>query len=146
MTFVLFLDIDGVLNSDSYRYLQPMGTREREMFDPAAVETLNAITACWELQIVVSSSWRLMVDVEDLLRSNGVEAEIVGRTPVRAGPRGHEIGLWLAEHPEVTAYVILDDDCDMGELLDNLVQTDARYGLRPEHVERVGLVLQRQMC
>jgi hypothetical protein len=140
-TSVLFLDIDGVLNSDRYRYLQPIGTLEIEMFDPAAVATLNAITARWGLKIVVSSSWRTMPDLPRLLRAKGVEAAIIGSTPSCAGPRGREIGQWLAEHPEVTSYVILDDACDMDELQANLVQTDARYGLQPEDIARVELVL-----
>jgi hypothetical protein len=146
MTAVLFLDIDGVLNSDRYRYTQPIGTLEIDMFDPAAVATLNAITARWQLKVVVSSSWRAMPNLERILRAKGVEAEIIGSTPSRAGPRGQEISLWLAEHSEVTAYVILDDGHDMGDLLGHLVHIDSRQGLQPEDVARVRRVLQRQGC
>jgi hypothetical protein len=141
MTWVLFLDIDGVLNSGSFRYTQPFGTLEIDMFDPTAVATLNDITRRWGLKLVISSSWRAMPDLAAVLGSKGIEAEVIGVTPSEAGPRGAEIAAWLAEHPEVTRFVILDDDCDMGPLLDHLVQTDHRYGLRAEHVAQVAVVL-----
>lgn len=142
MKSVLFLDIDGVLNSDRYRYGHELAVPADDMIDPSAVETLNHMTCRWDLKIVVSSSWRVLPDLEGILRAKGVRAEIIGKTPVRPAPRGEEIGQWLADHPEVAAYVILDDDGDMGDLRDHLVQTDYRYGLRPEHIERVAAVLQ----
>jgi hypothetical protein len=141
-TSVLFLDIDGVLNSDRYRYAHGPGVRANDLIDPEAVETLNHITERWALKVVISSSWRVMPELESILRAKGVEAKIIGKTSSRAAVRGDEIRQWLAEHPEVTAYVILDDDGDMGELLDHLVQTDYRYGLQPEHMARVAAVLQ----
>ena len=120
-----------------------MGLSANDSIDPSAVATLNDIARRWDLKVVVSSSWRVMPDLDTLLWQKGVEAEIIGKTPFRAGPRGCEIAQWLADHPEVTAYVILDDDADMGELRAHLVQTDYRYGLQAEHVDAVGLVLQR---
>jgi hypothetical protein len=144
MTSVLFLDIDGVLNSDRYRYGLAPGVPADDLLDPAAVEILNCITQRWELQIVVSSSWRAIPGIADLLRDRGVLAEIIGTTPALAAPRGAEIEHWLAAHSEVTAYVILDDDDDMGALHCYLVRTDYRYGLRPEDVERVAAVLEQQ--
>lgn len=144
MTGVLFLDIDGVLNSDCYQYGLAMGTPANDRFDPAAVATLNEITRRWTLKLVVSSSWRIMPDIERLLRAHGVHAEIIGGTPFRAGPRGNEISEWLADHPEIVRFVILDDDADMGDLRDHLVQTDYRRGLLPEHIESVAAVLDRR--
>jgi len=141
VTAVLFLDIDGVLNSDRFRFAQPWGVREVDMFDPAAVATLNAITRRWQLKLVISSSWRVMPDLEAILRAKGIEAEIIGLTPHAEGPRGFEIAEWLVGHPEITSFVILDDDADMGELTDHLVRTDHRHGLVPEDVERVARVL-----
>lgn len=121
-----------------------MGTPANDLIDPTAVETLNAITRRWGLQVVVSSAWRVMPDLDSLLRANGVEAEIIGGTPSRAGPRGVEIREWLAEHPEVKTFVIVDDDGDMGDLRDHLVQTDYRHGLQPEHIECVAVVLRQE--
>jgi len=141
LTRVLFLDIDGVLNSDGYRHGTGFGVSANELIDPAAVETLNEITRRWSLKVVVSSSWRVMPEVEGILRANGVQADIIGKTPAQPGPRCREIERWLAEHPEVTSYVILDDDADMGAMLDHLVQTDYRHGLRSEHIARVGAAL-----
>ena len=43
--------------------------------------------------------------------------------------RGTEIKEWMEKHPEVTSFVILDDDDDMEPFKNRLVQTDMRFGL-----------------
>jgi hypothetical protein len=144
VTAVLFLDIDGVLNSDRYRYTREWAAPATDLIDPAAVAILNEITRRWEMKVVVSSSWGVMPNVHEILRGKGVEAEIIGSTPAQPGPRGEEIRLWLADHSEIIAFVILDDDCDMGDLIDYLVRTDARYGLQPADIESVASVIERQ--
>src|SRR5947208_2752737 len=104
---VLFLDIDGVLNShayflsrtsaaqaaaldDAYRLGNevPQSTDDhaRNMIDPAAVEHLNAIIEASEAKIVVSSSWRIaysMGEIGRALGSNGFQHRraIIGKTP-----------------------------------------------------------------
>ena len=57
------------------------------------------------------------------------------------GNRGGEIAEWLAEHPEVEHFVILDDGDDMDHLLPWLVQTDHATGLLDAHVERAVAML-----
>lgn len=60
----LFLDIDGVLNTDSYyKYLIDHDEYERDdfgtLFDPEAVENLALIiNNVPELKLVISSTWR----------------------------------------------------------------------------------------
>lgn len=120
---VIFLDIDGVLNSqDWYVYRRdniPMDSVQGQYpfyeFDPRAVERLNRIIAETGAKIVVSSSWRSGESVESLqklLDSVGVKGEVVGLTPhlwckrpypdsdgYRV-PRGCEIDWWLDNHGE----------------------------------------------
>lgn len=55
--------------------------------------------------------------------------------------RGAQIQSWLDDHPEVTHYVVLDDDADMGPVLDRLVKTTWEYGLLDEHVDRAAGML-----
>ena len=122
---VLFLDFDGVLNSEaSFRY--EINRKTRNVSD-----TLSAI-ACSNLQyileqdreikLVISSTWRKLhtqVELQNILSSYGVEAaRIIGKTPsVFSGHRGQEIHNWLDSNPNVTKYVILDDDGSAGTAL-----------------------------
>jgi HAD domain in Swiss Army Knife RNA repair proteins len=118
---VIFLDFDGVLNSEaSFRY----ETRRKILH---VNETLSAI-ACSNLQyildqdadvkLVISSTWKKVFSMEkikNILNSYGVNpSRVMDKTPaVFSGDRAHEINLWLQEHPNVTKFVILDDDSDV---------------------------------
>jgi len=147
---ILFLDIDGVLNSQ--RYLRAMGSSwdndslPESQIDPAAVELLDQVLARTSARIVVSSTWRLSHTphaLDAMLVKRGLRAgHVIDRTADLHGrPRGDEIKLWLDTH-ECGRFVILDDDSDMGPLLHRLVQTDGAIGLQPEHVERVVALLE----
>lgn len=121
---VLFLDIDGVLNSlESTMMAGPRKRLVGDHVDPMLIRRLNKI--CEEvpdLKIVISSSWRKIYSIEEILEvflkaGFNVKTEIIDRTPGHVegtdGKRGHEIEAWYKAHPEVTNYVILDDDSDM---------------------------------
>ena len=119
---VIFLDIDGVLNHEQhYKWL--METDEPtplqsvypySEFNPKSCQLLNEIIKETGAQIVVSSSWRLDGEnrLNSLFKYFGLP-KIYSTTPCLNTARGIEIGAWLAAHPEVTNYVILDDDEDM---------------------------------
>lgn len=106
---VLFLDIDGVVNSEEY-------ARERAKggmldFDPKLVAKVNEIIDRTGCAVVLSSTWRLSEDLREQVRSGvchfiDVTADFPGK------PRGIEVAHWLAQHPEVRQYAILDDDSD----------------------------------
>lgn len=121
---VIFLDFDGVLNSEaSFRM-------EHRRKNSHVSDSLSAV-ACSNLQyileqdadikIVISSTWRklhTLVDLGNILNSYGVTAKIIGKTPITfSGHRGQEIKQWLEDNPNVTKYVILDDDNDAGTAL-----------------------------
>jgi len=63
------------------------------------------------------------------------------RRTLRHVERGHEIQRWLSEHPEVTAFAIVDDDTDMAHLYPRLVLTDCEEGLQDQHVEQLVALL-----
>lgn len=76
-------------------------------------------------QVVLSSTWRKHDDWLDY--GPALDLPIIDRTPQGMGPRGQEIADWLAGHPEVERYAIIDDDADMlPEQMPYFVQT--RYG------------------
>lgn len=131
---VLFLDIDGVLNSA--RTVVAFGGHPRglepeylAMFDQVAINMLRGLCARADVQIVLSSAWRVTHDHAAVGQALGLP--IFDRTPSLPLCRGGEIQAWLDSHQAtVTAYAIVDDDPDMlPEQLPFFVQTDANEGL-----------------
>lgn len=162
---VVFLDFDGVLNHEEWyarRGPAPGGglhkrpwtaERVRWCFDPSTAPRLNRLADAG-VRFVVSSTWRMggLEEMRTILRLLGVRGEVIGCTPVlsvkdrsiyvnHARNRGAEIQAWIDANAFDGPFVILDDDNDMGPLLDRLVQTDDRYGLLDEHVDRALVML-----
>ena len=117
---VIFLDVDGVLNSE--RYALRLEQRHRELghaepaspkrettcdcfklyhqIDRAAIARLNLLVRVTGAKIVVSSTWRKLFDLPELHRifsEHGLVAELVGATP-----EGHKEPALLEAygHPE----------------------------------------------
>lgn len=150
---VLFLDIDGVLNSSSW-INSNKGRKHGEFnkINPWCVENLNKIIdAIPDLKIVLSSSWRILYSLEEvqaILKINGFKSVLYDKTSngvlsedelcIESG-RGTEIKLWLTEHPECKQFAIVDDEIsDMKDLLPYIVQTNFfEAGLEPYHAEEL---------
>lgn len=154
---VVFLDVDGVLNSEAFLLTldakhHALGPHEgcecyrlERQIDRHAVARLNRLITATDAKIVISSSWRKLLDPPELrrvLEDHGLVADIIGETPdftddpgLYGIRRGHEIDAWLRDHPEVERFVILDDGGDMAMHVNRLVQTDAQEGLRDEDVD-----------
>lgn len=88
--------------------------------------------------IVLSSSWRGstyedLSEFHDELRSVGYSKgreTLIGQTDWKGSFRGLQIQRYLDVHPEITNYIIIDDDGDMlTTQWSNFVYTDYRYGL-----------------
>ena len=150
---VLFLDIDGVLNSVKY-------DRERREtdgnVDVSRLPILRRIVEETGARIVLSTTWRRHWDrdeakcdgigrqLADLFAEYGLD--IYDKTPWHPdGDRAEEIMRWLDTGDRyVTAFAILDDiRFGWGELEEFLVRTDERigYGLEESHADRVIRIL-----
>jgi hypothetical protein len=122
---VIFLDFDGVLNSEaSFRYeLRRKNNRVPDSLSDVCCSNLQYILdQDADVKLVISSTWRKMHTMEELrnfLSGRFINpSKIIGKTPsVFSGHRGHEIKLWLEENPNVTKYVVIDDDDDAGTAL-----------------------------
>jgi hypothetical protein len=149
---IIFLDIDGVLN------VIPQGHDEwGGIFHKHFVDNLKWIIEETNAKIVISSSWRFsgLQSMIDMWKERKYPGEIIDITPwnlPNVNPklgfyqrleRGHEIEDWLNRHPNVTNYVILDDDSDMlptqmnyfvkcSENIHHLDCIDYGYGLTKE--------------
>lgn len=155
----LFLDIDGVLNSQLYyERLKADGELRKDSsnLDPVAIGFLNNFIVDVEVEVVISSTWRIGSTVHELqgvLEDNGFEGEILDFTPrlnFMGVLRGNEIYAWLQENVKghtsgFSDYVIFDDDSDM--LLwqaNNYFKTDGYVGLTPNVCYRAKRFLERQ--
>ncbi len=167
MTFtrIVFLDIDGVLNS--HAYLARLRREGRPIpsildIDPEAVRVLNRLVTEGGCDVVVSSTQRHGKHRKELqarLDEKGFVGRVVGRTPewlrkteggiYAAAERGQEIQAWLDKAPDygldVGAFVILDDDADMAHLKSRLVKTSMDKGLEWHHVEEALGLLHEKM-
>jgi hypothetical protein len=112
---VLFLDIDGVLHSER---LEPTGRISstgkpivRYVPPERTFEWLHHLVDCLEgsdVRIVVHSTWRKRRSLDELCALLGpLGSRLLGVTQGEA--RWASIEAWLASHPEVLNYRILDD-------------------------------------
>jgi len=143
---ILFLDIDGVLNSVQHKALK-YGTYG---LAPEHIAHLNHIVEEVEdVCIVLSSTWRLHHSAEEMtemLKAEGFIGTIHDCTPdltVQEGSiwlgncRGYEIQTWLDDNSPKALFAILDDDSDMGPIKNHLFKTRFRTGLTKEIAQQV---------
>lgn len=147
---VLFLDIDGVLNSYQSahffnrirnirgpfpKFLDPYNQNHGELC-PIAISNLEYILETLkDLKIVISSTWRLGCALKDLKAifpmSELIRERIIDATPVLSrAPRGDEIKKWLMScKTKVSDFAVLDDDTDMKAVEDNFYHCPHKVGL-----------------
>ncbi|MCG8576836.1 MAG: HAD domain-containing protein [Flavobacteriales bacterium] len=145
---LLFLDIDGVLNSDLWYKSEQCKKQQEPLnhFDPKNVSILNNLVKKTEAKVVITSTWRnnhSQEDLKQILKAAGLKIEIVGFTPdLRRNQdfviRGNEILKWCMDNEVILGcewksyhdFAILDDNSDF--LLwqaHNFFRTDRFCGL-----------------
>ncbi len=89
---IIFLDIDGVLNSNAFFKAHKLpdnfdsrnDTHQALMIDPCAVAKLNGIIAATCALVIISSSWRFYwsrVRIKAMMALRGFSGDIIGATP-----------------------------------------------------------------
>lgn len=120
---ILFLDIDGVLNSVGQNILDDTYDIPTTALDidrrPCMILNL-LFKEMPDVEVVLSSSRRILKELEwfqTAFKLQGMaNVRLVDRTPrinTANRIRGDEIQAWLDENKSVDKYVILDDDTDM---------------------------------
>lgn len=150
---LIFLDIDGVLNSQEFwaRHVAAGGRGGLDGIDEMAVRRLNTLVVTSGARVIVSSFWRFygLPALQILLDHRGASFPLSGHTPYQRGAtRGAEIASYLSiafSQKRPGAFVILDDDDDMGDLAPHLVRTDHRVGLTDADVDRALAILGRRL-
>jgi hypothetical protein len=137
---IVFLDVDGVLATKrSYVSRQPDIPYPDCLIDRDCVMTINVLFSLTKPLVVVSSSWRqgtTKEQFERMMQRTGIAATLHRDWCTKvlySRTRGDEIADWLHKHPDVAAYVCLDDDDDFlpGQ---PLVKTDFDGGFQAHHV------------
>jgi hypothetical protein len=142
MVNVIFLDIDGVLNTPSYAVqAHAMWKRTKgwfksrdkygQVFDPMACACLEYLVDTTGAKVVISSTWRksgLQV-MKNMFIDRGIGITVIDITPETELIRGLEIEKWLYENP-VANYVILDDNNDFTQyqLENHFVDCSGKFG------------------
>jgi HAD domain in Swiss Army Knife RNA repair proteins len=128
---VIFLDIDGVLNCDK----TPNPRKFPYVVDKKLLSRLKKLLQRTKAKVVLSSTWRLDPIGLYAARHWGVPfMDVCPDLPKK--PRRTEILTWLAHHPKVKRYAVIDDEDD--ELDDlPLFQPSSKIGMTPELVRGV---------
>ena len=165
---VIFLDIDGVLNSEDYakRYhKEHLREKGYHIFvDPDAVELVKELCEETNCKIIISSSWRGFTLKDTIADLNGyrdlqpLTKYIIGVTPRSAERhRGKEIEMLLNNWERcvdrslihssyrdrgLIEYAIVDDDSDiLPTQKGHFVQTDWSTGITKEDIDWIKEVL-----
>lgn len=154
---LLFLDIDGVLDGETFHH----GPKDKQGFpfdriDHKCVQRIEKIVVNTGCKVVISSTWRESWDINSfnqLFKDFNSHVDVFGVTPVHHGNyknRGSEIYEYLKNNEsalnkrwyEYTEYVILDDDCDMLYYQrNNFIFVDRTVGLTEKDCKQAIMIL-----
>ncbi len=151
---VIFLDIDGVLNTE-----ESWDNNENEIIDRNNVKIFKSVIDQTGAVVVMSSGWRLWFD-ENMMPEDGYSQylydilcefniKLFGKTPdfstaeIRTRKtfshvKAKEIIAWLNEHETVDKYIVLDDlDLKNEEINSHLVRTNPQFGITEDDAQRI---------
>lgn len=153
----VFLDFDGVMDTARhtdrlYREGLPETDGYGVLFDPKCVDNLRKIIEQTGAEIVVTSSWKDIMDYGQILqmwRDRNLPGFVTDTTPTCSSHRGDEIDSWLSMYSEMSGeedftYVIIDDlgGADFNEdQLGRLVSVDPYCGLDEASCSRAVAIL-----
>ena len=168
MAKALFLDIDGVLNSNFWNDSHQREISDGTLVDGEKIKILASLVKRTNAKIILHSGWRFWFD--DELKPLGTEAErlvemlaeedlfIDGVTPdltteeIRRTKKfslvkADEILLWLKLHNDTTGWVVLDDlDLHSVQIEQHQVKTDPTIGLTLEDIKEAEKILEGSIC
>ena len=154
---IIFLDIDGVLNTGRFTYPQwliqgdAIEDADGHFFDAECIAQLSRILEATKAQIVISSAWRWrgLKKLRALWQNRKIEGDIVDITPTVYGLktiqkprfdlilRGDEINDWLNQNA-TKQFVIIDDIDDFAaDLQPFYCQTENDKGITKEVADKI---------
>ena len=163
MSKVLFLDIDGVLNSNFWNDSHKTEISDGTLIDEEKIKLLASLVKETDSEIILHSGWRFWFDTElnplgteanklvellekENLHISGVTPDLtteeIRKTKKFSLVKADEILLWLNLHHSVTEWVVLDDlDLHNDKIKRHQVKTDPTIGLTFENVKQAEKIL-----
>lgn len=170
MEKIIFLDFDGVLNTEHYqRLLSYQGKAWKDeygaLFDPEAVLQLRRIVEATNADIVIESSWKFygLEAMQEMWKERNLPGKILDITPSSVSDswlltanlddidpalglcKGMEIASWLSDNASKEArYVIIDDECVIMESQSpHFLLADPYNGITAEIADKAISILNR---
>ncbi len=143
---VMFLDIDGVLaTEDSWKTTEFKFGKNIYRWNDKCVNVLNEIITETNLEIVLSSDWRIHFDLptlDEIFKWNNVIKSPVAVTDREKfsfsfnleKDRIHQIERFLKNNP-IKNWVCVDDLNLKSDIVPNFVQVDQEFGISHEGVK-----------
>lgn len=163
MSKVLFLDIDGVLNSNFYNDGHQTEISDGTLIDEEKIKLLALLVKETKAEIILHSGWRFWFDAElkplcteanklvrqlekEHLYISGVTPDLtteeIRKTRKFSLVKADEILLWIKLHDNVTEWVVLDDlDLHNDQISQHQVKTDPTIGLTLANVKQAVKIL-----
>lgn len=163
MSKVLFLDIDGVLNSNFWNDSHQTEISDGTLIDEEKIRLLADLVKETGAKIILHSGWRFWFDTElkplcieakklgELLEKenlyiDGVTPDLttekIRKTKKFSLVKADEILLWLSLHNNAAGWVVLDDlDLHNDQIRRHQVKTDPTIGLTLEDVKQAVKIL-----
>lgn len=163
MNRVLFLDIDGVLNSHFWNNSHQKEIIEGTLIDEEKIKILAPLIKKTDAGLILHSGWRFWFNEErkplrkeagklvDLLEKEGMSingvtpdltTEEIRRTKKFSLVKADEILLWLKLHDDIAGWVVLDD-LDLHNIVieQHQVKPNPEVGLTLEDMEKAERIL-----
>ena len=146
---VLFLDIDGVLNSEQLiRQQQRYGIYDEakclegiDVCQLAKSNLLYVLDCIPELRVVVHSTRRKRFSLEEIAEAISIPLErFAGITDLDLRDKSQAIQKWLSDH-DVEKFVIVEDSPMYGFDKENLLYIDPTDGFLLTHAKRAVVIL-----
>jgi len=161
---VIFLDIDGVLNSNFWNDSHQKEISDGTLIDEEKIKILAVLVKNTDARIVLHSGWRFWFDIDlkplreesvrlvAMLKKEGLviydltpdlTTEEIRKTKKFSLVKADEILLWLQQHSDIDGWIVLDDlDLHNAEIERHQVVPDQTTGLTIEDIEKAeGIIL-----
>jgi len=160
---IIFLDIDGVLNSNFWNDTHQRELSDGSLIDGNKVALLGKLVKKTNAKIVLHSGWRFWFDhnlkplrresekLVDLFQKEDIEiydvtpdytTEEIRRTKKFSLVKAKEILGWLDLQKEIESWIVIDDlDLQNEHILQHQIQTDQTIGLTQQDIERAEAML-----
>lgn len=163
MRNIIFLDIDGVLNSNFWNKSHQREISDGSLIDVEKIKLLAELVRSTNAEIILHSGWRFWYDsdmkplrveaqnLSELLAKEGLKiadvtpnltTEEIRRTRKFSLIKAEEILLWVASHENINSWVVLEDlDLHNAIIEEHQVKIGQMTGLTPENIQEAERIL-----